>query len=99
MVVDEEEGPRKRIPVPLEREREGTASGVVRRAERLLASRLGDKCYAVSTGWWSYEVCFRESIRQFHFDGKLATNVHSLGTFNPAVSTPMCSPFPQFRCE
>ncbi len=94
MQLDEDDGERKLVALPLERDhKEETPSSVVRRAERLLASRLGDKCFVYSAGWWSYEVCFRDSIRQYHLEGQATPSIyHSLGKFNPSVSAPSRPP-------
>eukprot|EP00884_Botryococcus_braunii_P000757 jgi/Botrbrau1/10682/Bobra.139_2s0012.1 len=89
MKLDEDDGEeRKVVAVPLERDhKEGTPSSVIRRAERLLASRIGDKCFVLTAGWWSYEVCLRDSIRQYHLEGHATPSIyHSLGKFNPSAS-------------
>ena len=45
---------------------------------------LSGKCTQMNVGWWSYELCFQKSMRQYHFDSEKGTITSEfvLGKFN-----------------
>ena len=51
---------------------------------RALILELGDKCFLLSSGWWSYEICFFSTIRQLHYDrdGETVLISNLIGSFS-----------------
>lgn len=47
-----------------------------------------DECVVASSGWWSYQVCYKKEVRQFHEeqDGTRPSD-WSMGVFVPEVSS------------
>ncbi len=51
---------------------------------RALTLELGDKCFLLSRGWWSYEICLFSTIRQLHYDtdGETVLSANLIGSFS-----------------
>ncbi|KDD74526.1 hypothetical protein H632_c1253p0, partial [Helicosporidium sp. ATCC 50920] len=39
-------------------------------------------CSSLAEDWWSYEVCYKKSVRQVHFEGGKLTEEYSLGVYD-----------------
>ena len=39
------------------------------------------KCYSKPEEWWTYELCIKRSVRQFHMDGAHMTSEYHLGDY------------------
>ncbi|KAK9815597.1 hypothetical protein WJX72_006548 [[Myrmecia] bisecta] len=58
--------------------------------ELSLAKDLGNLCLYLSSGWWTYEVCYMRHVRQFRLEaGHLVTAVNNLGEFDPDATAEM----------
>ena len=50
---------------------------------------LAGRCFLRNEGYWSFEVCHRKKVRQFHEEGKRASLEYSLGDFSRHESPPV----------
>lgn len=58
---------------------------------RSVLDSLGDWCAYRIDGWWTYEICYRQGIRQFHTDTevKKVTSEFLLGKYPETLDTPL----------
>mmetsp|Transcript_13422 Transcript_13422/g.40598 ORF Transcript_13422/g.40598 Transcript_13422/m.40598 type:complete len:393 (-) Transcript_13422:203-1381(-) len=67
------------------------AAIIDKRTPTELLEKLGDHCLSREDDWWTYEICFRASVRQFHNEPdaegvvRLASE-YILGTYNDSAS-------------
>jgi len=57
--------------------------------EELIAQDIGDlanKCIYLNQGWWTYQLCYKRSIRQIHIEDREVKVQHELGTFHTAFT-------------
>jgi len=53
--------------------------------EELMEKDLGplrDKCMWLNQGWWTYQVCYKDKIKQLHMENKRVVLENDLGSFN-----------------
>jgi len=55
--------------------------GNLLRASSLLEDMRGS-CINMTQGWWTYEYCFPEMLRQYHLQGSTKDPIHTLGTLS-----------------
>jgi hypothetical protein len=81
--TDADTGERQR-----QRQRQGPA------VEELLrkSGAGGHGCVYAHKGWWTYEVCYREAITQFHVDHPDVRDSMSLGIFDEAATIAALTP-------
>ena len=51
-------------------------------AEQL--AELGERCFYRVEGWWTFELCMRRHVRQFHAEGDAVLSEFMLGLFSEA---------------
>jgi len=47
---------------------------------------LARKCVRITHGWWTYELCHRTHIRQYHQEKNQISSTNSIGTFDAKAS-------------
>ena len=68
-----------------EREEAGDSEAAVPDISRLLAPLEAGPCIYKTKDWWTYEVCYRRSIKQYHVENdKPVGNIMILGAHDPA---------------
>jgi len=58
-----------------------TEDGKVMLASALLEDMRGS-CINMTQGWWTYEYCYPDTLRQYHLQNKVKEPIHTLGTLN-----------------
>lgn len=58
------------------------------RKEAIVQEALDGTCIEASAGWWTYEICYKKEVRQFHeeTDGKRSSD-WSMGVYVPEEQT------------
>jgi len=59
---------------------------------RSLQSAYGKGCFTRAKDYWTYEVCPFNKVRQYHKEGDRVTMEFNLGSYDPALDSPVSEP-------